>query len=211
MTKYRNKFRVESTRLRDWDYASPGWYFVTICARGTAAVEDPHDRDHVETRHVASLPTSLPFGEIVNGEMCLSPIGEIAKTFWLEIPDHHPHVCLDESVVMPNHIHGIVIIEHRPDAVETRQVAPPRKSQPRNRGNTFGPLKPGSLQAIVHSYKAAVTRWCNTNGYTSFKWQSRFHEHIIRNQESLRRIREYCANNPRKWQEDRVNPDNARW
>ena len=148
MTLFRDTYRIESTRHPDWDYSSAGCYFVTICARGS-----------VQTQ---GLPS--PFGQIVHCEMRLSPIGEIAQTSWTQIPNHHPHVTVHAFVVMPNHVHGIIVIG-TPPLVETRNFA---SLQPATT-NQFGPLRPGSLQAIIHSYKAAVTRSCNRNSETAFK------------------------------------------
>ena len=188
MTLFKDTYRIESTRHPDWDYSSAGCYFVTICACGS-----------VQTRGIPS-----PFGEVVDCEMRLSPIGEIVRTFWLQIPNHHSHVTLDAFVVMPNHVHGIIVIG-TPPPVETRNFA---SLQPANT-NQFGPLKRGSLQAIIHSYKAAVTRSCNCNSETAFKWQPRYYEHIIRTKASLNKIRAYIHSNPTNWAEDELNRENA--
>ncbi len=88
MTLYKGKYRVESTRLPDWDYASSGWYFVTICTKDRVCF----------------------FGEIVSGTMHRPESGEIAHRRWEEIPQRYAHVVLDAFVVMPNHIHGIIEI-----------------------------------------------------------------------------------------------------
>ncbi len=74
--------------------------------------------------------------------------------------------------------------------------------------NKFAPLKPGSLQAIINAYKSSLTRWCRKNGYDNFAWQTRFYDHIIRDEQSLDQIREYIVNNPVKWDEDQDNPAN---
>ena len=88
MALFRDKYRIESARLKGWDYRSAGHYFVTICTR---------NREHF-------------FGEVAEGDMRLSPVGEIAVQFWAEIPSHHMGVELDGFVVMPNHVHGIIVI-----------------------------------------------------------------------------------------------------
>ena len=82
------------------------------------------------------------------------------------------------------------------------------KTQPIDQSNKFGPLKRGSLQAILNAYKSSVTRWCRKNGQEHFGWQDRFYEHIIRLDGSLDRIREYIINNPAKWEDDKDNPAN---
>jgi putative transposase len=179
MTLYKNKYRIESIRLPNRDYAANGLYFVTICTRDRFCF----------------------FGDIINGQMQLSSVGKIAQKNWIAIPNHFEHINIDVYVVMPNHIHGIVIIDRPLINPETRCIA----SLHQTNNNKFAPLKPGSLQAIIHSYKASVTRWCRKNGYENFAWQSRFYEHIINNDASLKRIREYIFKNPAKWQEDKNN------
>ncbi|MBT4722266.1 transposase [Candidatus Falkowbacteria bacterium] len=88
MEKYKDKYRTESTRLQYWDYSSPGYYFITICTKNR--------EDY--------------FGEIKNEKICLNKIGNVAQRFWLEIPNHFSNVTLNEFVIMPNHVHGIVVI-----------------------------------------------------------------------------------------------------
>jgi REP element-mobilizing transposase RayT len=96
-SRFKGKYRVESTRLPNRDYAANGWYFVTICTR---------DRTPF-------------FGNIITGQIQLSPIGKIAQQFWADIPNHFQYVYIDAYIIMPNHVHGIVIID-RPPNVETR-------------------------------------------------------------------------------------------
>jgi REP element-mobilizing transposase RayT len=188
MTLFKGKYRVESTRLRGWDYSSPGRYFVTICTK---------DR-------------KLFFGDVIHAVMELSEIGKIAHQYWAEIPGHFPMVVLDEFKIMPNHVHGIVVITESANQgmVETRHIASlheQRKQQHEPTPAKFGGLKPGSLSKIVQEYKSAVTRWCGKNGQ-AFGWQPGFYDHIIRNEKSLHRIRQYIRNNPAKWESDRDNP-----
>ncbi|TFI51272.1 transposase [Mastigocladus laminosus UU774] len=180
--KFQGKYRIESTRLPDRNYAANGSYFITICTK---------NRIHF-------------FGNVIAGEVQFSPIGEIGQRFWTDIPNHFDFAYIDAYVIMPNHVHGIVVIDRPPD-VETRYIA---SLQPTDESNKFGSLKSGSLQSIIHSYKSAVTRWCHKNGYDHFCWQSRFYDHIIRADASLDCIREYIINNPTKWEEDKNNPAN---
>ncbi|MDY6902764.1 MAG: transposase [Cyanobacteriota bacterium] len=176
--KFQGKYRIESTRLPDRDYAANGWYFVTICTK--------HCIHH--------------FGNgVVSGQVQLTPIGEIAQQYFIDIPNHSKHTYVDKYVVMPNHVHGIVVIDKPTSNVETQNFAS-------NESNKFGPLKPGSLQAIIHSYKSAVTRWCRRNKHEYFAWQERFYESIIRADSSIERIRQYIINNPAKWEENKNNP-----
>jgi REP element-mobilizing transposase RayT len=177
MTRYKDRYRVESTRLPGWDYRTAGWYFITICT-------------HLKAPY---------FGQVVDYKMRLSPIGQIACQYVADIPEHAPLTVIDASVIMPNHVHVILGITESPAdevaAVETLQC------NVSTRMSAISP-KSGSVSVIVRSYKAAVTRWCHRHGYDDFAWQPRFHDHIIRNQDSLERIRAYVQTNPAQWQED---------
>ncbi|MBI2487427.1 MAG: transposase [Deltaproteobacteria bacterium] len=177
MDLYKNRYRVESARLKEWDYSFNGYYFVTVCTKNQECL----------------------FGEVIDSEMILSEIGEIAKQYWLEIPKHFDEAKLDEFVIMPNHVHGIVIIKND-NNVETRHGV---SLQQRNQ---FSKPIPGSLSIIINQYKSSVTRRCRKNGHSNFAWQSRFYDHIIRNENSLQKIREYINNNPIKWDIDENNP-----
>ncbi|MBU0577734.1 hypothetical protein KJ742_01010, partial [Patescibacteria group bacterium] len=90
MTLFKNKYRIKSTRLSYWDYSSDGWYFVTICTKNKEEY----------------------FGQVRNYIMGLSDVGCLAAKFWQDIPNHFPFVRLDQWVVMPNHVHGIVVIDN---------------------------------------------------------------------------------------------------
>jgi REP element-mobilizing transposase RayT len=148
---------------------------------------------------------------VVAGEVELSVIGKIAQQFWEDIPKHFAHVHIDAYIIMPNHIHGIVIIDrpqiHRDNNVETLQCnvsthcSTKRQLSQREFMSAISP-NPGSLGAIARSYKSAVTRWCQKNGCDDFGWQPRFYEHIIRADESVDRIRQYITNNPAQWELD---------
>jgi REP element-mobilizing transposase RayT len=157
------------------------------------------------------------FGAIENGQMQLSEIGVIADVLWHEIPHHSPLVKLGEFVVMPNHIHGILILtEPAPvvdGGVDRRDVAcnvsttttTTTKTPPMTEKNEFmsniSP-KSNSISTIVRSYKSAVTKHAHRLGF-DFAWQTRFHDHIIRNGESFEKISNYIINNPVNWQEDK--------
>ena len=183
------KRRRISTRLPNWDYASNAWYFVTICTR---------DRQPF-------------FGDIVNQTMTYSDIGKIAHQYWLEIPDHCPNVNLDIHVIMPDHVHGILAINtpsNPPQSGRDVQLNVPTgdKINTYDLSTAMSGISPkaGSLSVVLRSYKAAVSRWCRSNGYASFAWQSRFYEHIIRTDDALHQIRQYIHNNPTNWN----NPQN---
>ncbi len=166
VTLYNNKYRIESTRLKNWDYTGSGYYFITIC---TGSRE-------------------CHFGEINDNQINLSDIGIIADQFWRSIPEHYPNTILDEFTIMPNHVHGIIIIDHQ--------------RQNHRQRNTFSKPLSGSLSMIINHYKGAVTRWCKKSGISNFSWQPRFYENIIRDEKSLHNIRQYIINNPMKWEQD---------
>ena len=121
---------------------------------------------------------------------------------WLQIPEHHNAVTLDQFIVMPNHIHRI--IELKGDRVSDVACNVATKDNSKTMSD-ISPKK-GSLGTIVRSYKSAVTNWCHTNVYPDFVWQSKFHDHIIRNQKDLDRIRNYIRDNPANWEGDRRSP-----
>jgi putative transposase len=179
-TLFREKYRIKSIRLSNWDYSANGFYFITICTNNMECV----------------------FGEIKNGIMGLSEIGCIAAKFWQDIPKHFTDVILDEWIVMPNHVHGSIGIcdETNQSPVETRHGA----SLHGVRLNKFGPMIPKSVSSIINHFKGAVVRWCNKNG-CYFQWQPRYYDRIIRNENELNRIREYIQYNPVMWERDRNN------
>jgi MSHA biogenesis protein MshO len=190
MDKYQNTYRIDSARLKHYDYANPGLYFVTICTA---------NHEHF-------------FGEIVDGEMQLSPIGVIADVLWHEIKHHTPNIALHEFVVMPNHIHGIIeILEpNTPTNVSRKDVA--CNVSTCDTTSSMSQISPvsGSLGRIIASYKGSVTKHANRLDL-AFSWQPRFYDHIIRDHESLLQIQEYIINNPIKWAEDILfTPSNRR-
>jgi len=181
MTSHPDQHR-RSLRLQGYDYAQAGAYFVTLCTRGRECL----------------------FGEIVDGAMRPNDAGSAVSDEWFKTARIREHVRLnaDEFVVMPNHVHGILWIV---DAGATRRVAPTRPG-PR----PAGPVS-GSVGAIMAQFKSVVTKRINALRGTSGMqvWQRNFHEHIIRDDDTLSRIREYIVNNPLQWALDRENPANA--
>ena len=179
MKETNKKYRDESIRLKNWDYRSPGAYFITICTK---------KREQY-------------LGHIYDGKMILSDSGKIAHAIWHEIPKHFLHVTLDAFVVMPDHIHGIIIIDSvcRDVACNVPTNGPNVSTNANeNPMSTISP-KPGSLSTIIRSYKSAVTRECNSNNLP-FSWQVRFYDHIIRDEISMERIRKYIYINPLRWE-----------
>lgn len=177
MKKYNNKYRIESARLKNWDYRNNGAYFITI---------NTGNRKHF-------------FGEIINSEMQLSPIGEYAENFWMEIPKHFPFVELGNFVVMPNHTHGILIINNT-DSVMDKSL----QCNDSTGNQYYSDISPksGSISTIIRSYKSVVSKHARLLN-PEFNWQPKFHDHVIRNSESFERIQNYIENNPSNWKEDK--------
>jgi REP element-mobilizing transposase RayT len=175
--KFKNKYRIPSIRLQTWDYSNNGAYFITICTQ---------DRNHF-------------FGDIQNGNMQLSEIGKLAEQYWMEIPNHFSFIELENFVVMPNHVHGILIINNisLSECVETRQclVSTIGSSRFQNQGKN-------TISSIVGSYKSIVTKMSRKINQ-NFGWQSRFHDHIIRNSKSFDTIQNYIFDNPLNWKNDK--------
>jgi REP element-mobilizing transposase RayT len=129
--------------------------------------------------------------------MILNEYGKIVQRCWLEIPQHFPNVRLDEFIIMPNHIHGIIVINND---VGVQNFEPLQ--------NKYQKIIPRSIGSIVRGFKIGVTKWFreNTNIYTV--WQRNYYEHIIRNEKELNEIRKYIINNPLKWELDIENTEN---
>ncbi|MCA9901228.1 MAG: transposase [Ardenticatenaceae bacterium] len=177
MSKFKNKYRIESARRPNFDYQNVGYYFVTICT---------FQRQHF-------------FGEIVDGEMVYTAVGQIANQYFLAIPEHTKAICtIDTHQIMPNHAHGIIAIE---TPVETLHCNVSTTTDPQM--SAISP-KAGSLSAMVRSYKSAVSYWCTQSG-VDFGWQPRFYDRIIRNERELKAIRNYILENPANWDKDREN------
>ncbi len=180
-----------TTRLQTWDYSWGWWYYITICT---------HNR------------TCL-FGEVVGDEMRLNAFGEIVKEEWLKTVSIRPEVELDDYVIMPNHLHGIIILN---DPNQPIPIAGTHGSASANDQHIGAdrrlPLRrePRSLSSFVAGFKSAVTKRINMTRNAPHRpvWQSRFHDHIVRSDADLTRIRMYIANNPLHWSLDEENPDN---
>jgi putative transposase len=211
----------KSIRLPGRDYSSPGYYFVTVCLdniRCMLAVASSgqtvgvghgqpllchgqplHRHGQPLHRHDEPLPQKHP------RQLRLMPIGEIAKKYWMEIPDHFPNVVLDEFVIMPDHVHGILKIcdlAHQfPVGVRHGEPLPKSSAQ----RNEYQHIIPQSLGTIINHYKSAITRWCRKNDFPQFKWQRSFYDHVIRDEQSLFQIRQYIRNNPANWFGDAEN------
>ena len=217
--KFQNKYRIPSARWREWNYGDEGAYFITICTK---------QREHY-------------FGEIENGQMQLSEIGKTAQNEWLNSMDIRPDMNLDMEcfVVMPNHIHGIVVIgkneynsvrddgDYCKDAMhgvsmenndtisdamhgvstdnetETNIIELFQKIETIPSANHFGPQSK-NLASIMRGFKSAVTTTARELNI-SFDWQTRFHDHVIRDDDEFRRIAFYIEQNPMNWEKDILN------
>jgi putative transposase len=201
MTSERAPLRVShtrrSTRLPGFDYTRPGTYFVTICTAAGACV----------------------FGDVVAGRLELSHAGQITSECWHEIPMHFRNVTLDAFIVMPNHFHGILVVHavhepdnvgahepdnvgaHEPHNVGAQHAAPLHLPAPASSHKPAGRVIPGSLGAIVRSFKSATTRRINLVNRTVGKvlWQRNYYDRILRNDRELYLARRYVRSNPIRW------------
>lgn len=191
-------------RLQGYDYTQSGAYFITICTDQKECI----------------------FGKIDSGSMHLSSLGEIAYYQWLQLPKRFTNIVLDSFVIMPNHIHGIIVIQKgRGEAGDTRyssqskiSISPASPLHPdtnslrtplTNPGKLKEPTQPngtisGSIGAIVQNYKSLTTRKINMIQRTKNQsiWQSNYYEHIIRDENDYARIVDYIENNPHSWEDD---------
>ena len=180
-SSYRKGRRRNSLRYPGRDYSLPGKYFITI---STA------DRKKL-------------LGTIENGEMLLSDIGSIAYKLWCEIPQHFPYITLDEFIIMPNHIHGIIIINKNPSKHVVGSLHATTLPSPNNvpvKSSIMSSISPKSesLSVVIRSYKSAVTRQARLIN-SDFSWQSGFYDTIICTTGQLSRIRKYIRNNRGNW------------
>jgi len=176
-----------SIRLATYDYTLGGAYFITICTLGRRCI----------------------LGEVVDGEMQCSRYGRVVVECWEAIPNHFSTVDIDAFVVMPNHVHGIIVISRDSDVAENNE-----HSGDPNRAQHAAPLQQlsrrasaGSLSAVVRSFKAASSKRINEMRGTLGEpvWQRNYYERVVRNERELNAIREYIANNPANWAQDKEN------
>jgi len=189
-----------SLRLRGYDYALPGAYFVTVCVQNRECL----------------------FGEIVGGEMRLNDTGRIVANTWLALPDRFPSVGVGAFVVMPDHVHGIIIVADvsRADVSRAQQAAPLRGMEPARPGVGAGLALPAgtdvsagvhvsagaassapTLGDVVRAFKSisaiSVNRSLGRTGRSL--WQRNYYEHVVRGESDLRQILDYIARNPAEW------------
>jgi REP element-mobilizing transposase RayT len=206
MDKYQNKYRIPSARLQNWDYGENGAYFITICTKNMACYfGNVVSAPSVQTRLIASVHDNDNDSKC---DMQLNELGKIAHRNWENIPNQFPCIELGNFVIMPNHMHGILIINKMKlpsDTVETRLIA---SLQPQNE-NKIGGFA-GNKNPMINENISRIIRWykgrCSFEMrkiHTDFEWLSRFHDHIIRDSKAFERIQTYIENNPSKWKEDK--------
>ena len=173
---YKSKYRIESSRLNEWDYSTAWWYYITLCTKNF----------------------KYWFGEIKNGKMLLNDLGKIIEEEWLKTKEIRTNVDLDYYVIMPNHIHGIIQIIGNQDHGRGTMLRTPTAEQ-------YGKRVSNSIPTIVRSFKAVVTKQINEIRQSPGDriWQKNYWEHVIRNEQDLHRIRNYIINNPLKWPSDK--------
>lgn len=184
-----DKHHRRSIRLKGYDYSQPGAYYVTIVVQNRECI----------------------FGDISNGKMALNENGKIVKTEWLKTAEIRKNVKLDEFIVMPNHVHGIIIIT---DKIKNIPNIGKNVETTGNVGATgpvapTGPrLHPNSLGSIMGQFQSIVTKQIRKFGIEYFSWQRNYWERIIRNKNELNKIRKYIRDNPINWETDDNNPNN---
>lgn len=204
MAKFQNKYRIESNRWQRWDYSVPGRYFLTICIANRKCI----------------------LGDIKDGIMNLSSAGKIVESEIKNIPSYHPHIILDEWIVMPNHIHllieitdymdNTVVMDDADDVDDTSDTsgtsvnqihefdllrAQPR-AQPHNQYRAQ--RRKMTIPLILGKLKMTTSKQINIlNNTPQYKnWQRDYHDHVIRDYQAYNRIKNYIQNNPKKWEED---------
>ncbi|MCI0844512.1 MAG: transposase [Chloroflexi bacterium] len=178
MTNVTNYSKLGSKRLPHYDYSLPGAYFVTVCTAIRLCI----------------------FGEITEGEMRLNKNGLIAAEQWVGLPSHYPRVSIDEFVIMPNHIHGIICLSNASQASVGAGFQPAHTSHPTNQKH--------GIPEIIRGFKTysslTINRFRGTTGEPV--WQRNYYEHVVRNEKDLDAIRKYIVENPLKWELDPENP-----
>ena len=158
---HQNKFQIKTTRADWWDYSSNGLYFITIC-----------------TKYMQPS-----FGILNLEEVVLNRVGKVVKTNWEKIPHYFPFATIGPFIVMPNHLHGIILIEK---SIEIQENKPAK----------FGPQS-NNLASIIRGFKSSVMIEARKIDF-EFAWQARFHDRIIRDENELENIIQYIYDNPIK-------------
>lgn len=166
-----------SIRIKEYDYSQEGAYYFTICCHQKRCL----------------------LGEIINGIMQLNIVGKTVAAVWHNLPHHFPFIELDAFVIMPNHIHGIIVITEQLNNIVNNQLLKPQTSLPNG-------TKAGSLGAILQNFKSVSTRQVNRLTRNSGTiWQRNYYEQIIRDEQAYNNIRRYIIENPLTWEDDEEN------
>ena len=188
--KYRNKYRIPSARLAGWDYGSNGMYYVTICTKDrnryfgeivSTRVSDKQPATDISNADASIEDASI--GDASIASLRATEIGIVALNNWQNIPVFHPYVELDDFVIMPDHIHGILCID-KPDKTNWEV-------------NKFG-VQRENLASILRGFKSSVTKYSNTNNI-EFCWQPRYYDRVIRDEKEYWNIKMYIQDNPDQW------------
>ncbi len=174
--RYRNKYRISSARLAGWDYGSNGMYYVTICTKDRGRYFGEIESNTVSANLEDARDASIAY-------LRATEIGIVAFNNWQNIPAFHPFVELDDFIIMPDHIHGILCID-KPDKTSWEI-------------NKFGPQSK-NLASILRGFKSSVTKYSDINDI-KFCWQPRYYDRVIRNEKEYRNIKTYIQDNPDQW------------
>jgi putative transposase len=180
--KYLGKYRRDSQRLNNWDYRSNGIYFISICTKYR----------------------SKDFGYVQDQQMHLNSFGEIVQHHWASIlPSIYPQIILDDFMIMPDHVHGILHIFHENDCRDVSERLY-NKYQIRDAYQGYNPhmskisAHPGSISTVIRSFKGSTCKEIRKI-HPEFTWQRNYHDHIIQSEYELDRIRKYIQENPKNY------------
>lgn len=185
------KTRRRSLRLTGYDYAAAGYYFVTLCVQ---------DRECL-------------LAEIVDGRVILNEAGRMVDNVWTGLPQRYPGVAIDAYVVMPNHFHGIIIINNRrgESCIRPEITGIGKNNQGEHKVRPYGTLD-GTVGRVIQAFKSMTTnahiKGVKNHNWPPFPgklWQRNYYERIIRNNDELHNIRQYIHNNPDQWATDTEN------
>ncbi len=174
MILYQNKYRTTGNRLPGWDYSKDGKYYITICVKNMEQI----------------------FGEIIDGQMVLNELGKILEVCWFDLPNHYENLILDEFIIMPNHMHMIMVIRNPVCFVDCRDGF-----QTHLYNNDNKPVLKHGISEFVRALKTFASRRINEirNTLGKTNWQFDFWDEIIRTDERYYEIKEYIRNNPKNW------------
>jgi len=199
MTYDPTRHHRRSVRLPAYDYTQPGAYFVTICSQHRECV----------------------FGEVLQGQMILNGPGQMVELVWRQLPQWYPGVEVDAFAIMPNHVHGIVVLVGAGPVGAGPRACPEHSGRPQvdsgrpqvDSGQPQGVAPTMSLPDVIHRFKSLTTARYRAgvlqDGWRPFPgrlWQRNYYEHVIRNDSELARVRQYIVDNPARWEEDPENP-----